>query len=89
MILAKARVRFHFFSRLTTTEEMLSLGLFLNDLNFYDGSSEILISGIQHTRQLQTAIAKVRENNNEFLSCFKAARCMNHFRVTSKYACSE
>jgi hypothetical protein len=48
-------------SRLTTVEEMLSIGLYLNDLNFYDGSSEILISGIQHAKQLQTAIEKVRE----------------------------
>ncbi|CAF3287078.1 unnamed protein product [Rotaria socialis] len=43
---------------LTTTEEMLSVGLFLHDLNFYDGSSEILIAGMQHTRTLQIAIDK-------------------------------
>jgi hypothetical protein len=42
--------------RLTTTEEMLSVGLFLHDLNFYDGSSEILIAGMQHARSLQAAI---------------------------------
>ena len=45
-------------SRLTTTEEMLSVGLFLHDLNFYDGSSEILIAGMQHARTLQAAIDK-------------------------------
>jgi hypothetical protein len=49
---------------------MLSVGLFLNDLNFYDGSSEILISGIQHARRLQIAIDKVREIIDQFLSCF-------------------
>ncbi|CAF2423788.1 unnamed protein product [Rotaria sp. Silwood2] len=43
---------------LTTTEEMLAVGLFLNDLNFYDGSSEILIAGMQHARTLQAAIDK-------------------------------
>jgi len=43
---------------LTTTEEMLSVGLFLHDLNFYDGSSEILIAGMQHARTLQAAIDK-------------------------------
>ncbi|CAF0806920.1 unnamed protein product [Adineta steineri] len=43
---------------LTTTEEMLSVGLFLHDLNFYDGSSEILIAGMQHARSLQAAIDK-------------------------------
>jgi guanylate cyclase len=50
----------NFFSkfRLTTTEEMLSVGLYLHDLNFYDGSSEILIAGMQHARTLQAAIDK-------------------------------
>jgi guanylate cyclase len=37
---------------------MLSVGLFLHDLNFYDGSSEILIAGMQHARSLQAAIDK-------------------------------
>ena len=37
---------------------MLSVGLFLHDLNFYDGSSEILIAGMQHARTLQAAIDK-------------------------------
>ena len=45
-------------SSLTTTEEMLSVGLALHDLNFYDGSSEILIAGMQHARTLQAAIDK-------------------------------
>ncbi|CAF3425569.1 unnamed protein product [Rotaria sp. Silwood1] len=43
---------------LTTTEEMVSVGLFLDDLNFYDGSSEILIAGMQHAQTLQAAIDK-------------------------------
>jgi hypothetical protein len=60
-------------------EEMLSIGLFLNDLNFYDGSSEILISGIQHAGQLQTAIEKVRETGDQYLSCFQGTRCMRLF----------
>jgi hypothetical protein len=38
---------------------MMKIGLTLHDLNFYDGSSEILISGMQHARQLQAAIDKV------------------------------
>ena len=44
---------------LSTTEEMMNIGLTLHDLNFYDGSSEILIAGMQHARQLQAAIDKV------------------------------
>lgn len=53
--------------RLSTTEEMMDIGLTLHDLNFYDGSSEILIAGMQHARQLQAAIDKVvaREWNAE------------------------
>ncbi|CAF2064681.1 unnamed protein product [Rotaria magnacalcarata] len=43
---------------LSTTEEMMNIGLTLHDLNFYDGSSEILIAGMQHTKQLQAAIEK-------------------------------
>lgn len=43
---------------LSTTEEMVHIGLTLHDLNFYDGSSEILIAGIQHMKQLQAAIEK-------------------------------
>jgi len=52
---------FFFFSinSLSTTEEMMTIGLTLHDLNFYDGSSEILIAGMQHARQLQAAIDKV------------------------------
>jgi hypothetical protein len=38
---------------------MMTIGLTLHDLNFYDGSSEILIAGMQHARQLQAAIDKV------------------------------
>ncbi len=49
---------FHRKFRLTTTEEMLSVGLFLHDLSFYDGSSEILITGMQHAQTLQAAIDK-------------------------------
>lgn len=37
---------------------MLSVGLYLHDLNFYDGSSEILIAGMQHAKTLQAAIDK-------------------------------
>ena len=46
-------------NRLSTTDDMLNIGLTLHDLNFYDGSSEILIAGMQHAKQLQTAIDKV------------------------------
>jgi hypothetical protein len=38
---------------------MMNFGLALHDLNFYDGSSEILTSGMQHATELQAAIDKV------------------------------
>lgn len=38
---------------------MNQIGLSINDLNFYDGTSEILISSMQHNKQLQSAIEKV------------------------------
>jgi hypothetical protein len=53
---------------------MINSGLTLHDLNFYDGSSEILISGMQHARQLQAAIDKVNflflliEEKNDFVN---------------------
>lgn len=67
--LLKTGLWFHF-SRLATVEEMLSIGLFLNDLNFYDGSSEILISGIQHAKQLQTAIERVSKIKEATIKIF-------------------
>lgn len=44
---------------------MLNVGLTLHDLNFYDGTSEILIAGMQHARHLQAAIEKVTKTNSE------------------------
>ncbi|CAF1629354.1 unnamed protein product, partial [Didymodactylos carnosus] len=41
---------------LATIEEMVSLGLYLNDLNFYDGTSEMLTAGTERSRQLKQAI---------------------------------
>ena len=46
-------------NRLSTIQEMINIGLTLHDLNFYDGSSEVLIAGMQHAKQLQAAIDKV------------------------------
>ena len=45
---------------------MMNIGLTLHDLNFYDGSSEILIAGMQHARQLQAAIDKVKILRSHF-----------------------
>jgi len=70
-------------------EEMLSIGLFLNDLNLYDGSSEILVTGTQHARQLQNAIEKVREISDQCLSYLKGTQYMRLFRITRKSECKD
>ncbi|CAF0824330.1 unnamed protein product [Adineta ricciae] len=68
---------------LSTVEEMVSIGLYLSDLNFYDGSSEILISGIQHARQLQAAIdkqhawiTKLQHSRNELREYREKGKCL-------------
>ena len=41
---------------------MLDIGLTLTDLSFNDNSSEMLISEMQHSKQLQLAIQKVNQH---------------------------
>jgi len=38
---------------------MISAGLHLTDLNLFDGTSELLITGIHQEREIEDAIAKV------------------------------
>jgi hypothetical protein len=47
------------FYRLKSVDEMCELGLFLNDLNSFDGTCEMLVTELQHNNQLQKAIEKV------------------------------
>ena len=39
---------------------MISAGLHLTDLNLFDSTSELLITGIHQEREIEEAIAKVR-----------------------------
>jgi hypothetical protein len=39
---------------------MISAGLHLTDLNLFDGTSDLLIAGIDQEREIEDAIAKVR-----------------------------
>lgn len=45
--------------RLNSIEDMANLGLYLNDLNKFDGTSEMLVVEEQHSRQLQKAFVAV------------------------------
>ena len=40
-------------------EEMSKFGLYLNDLNKFDGSAEMLVTEMQHQAQLQKAYETV------------------------------
>jgi hypothetical protein len=40
-------------------EDMISAGLHLNDLNLFDSTSDLLITGIHQEREIEDAIAKV------------------------------
>ena len=67
-LFSSSRPRRHLPFSLSSTEDLLNVGLTLHDLNFYDGTSEILIAGMQHARHLQAAIEKVNESSTESLS---------------------
>ena len=45
--------------RLGSADDMVSAGLHLTDLNLFDGTSELLITGIHQEREIEDAIAKV------------------------------
>lgn len=42
-------------------EQMSKVGLYLNDLNKFDGSAEILVTELQHNSQLQKAFETVNK----------------------------
>lgn len=64
-------------------DEMFQLGLFINDLSKFDGSSEMLITETEHNNQLQKAFETVNifefisyasDKNYYFKNNFKATR---------------
>ena len=40
-------------------EELANVGLYLNDLNKFDGSAEMMVTELQHSTQLQKQFAAV------------------------------
>ncbi len=47
------------YSRLGSADDMISAGLHLTDLNLFDSTSDLLITGIHQEREIEDAIAKV------------------------------
>ena len=46
--------------RLGSAEDIVSAGLYLTDLNLFDNTSDLLITGMQQERAIEDAFAKVR-----------------------------
>ena len=55
----EGRNEFGNYYRLGSTDDLISAGLHLTDLNLFDGTSELLITGIHQEREIEDAIAKV------------------------------
>lgn len=55
----KLYMKFIFSSRLNSLEDMTNVGLYINDLNRFDGSGEMLIVEEQHNQQLEKAFQTV------------------------------
>jgi hypothetical protein len=49
-----------YFQSLSSMEEMQKVGLYLNDLNKFDGSAEWLVTEMQNNSKLQKAFEAVR-----------------------------
>ena len=49
-------------------DQMHKIGLYLNDLNRYDGSGEMLVTELQHNKHLQSAFDAVSQLT-AFLFC--------------------
>ena len=45
--------------RLNNLEELLSMGLYINELNMYDGSRDMVMAGWQHASKLESLIEQV------------------------------
>jgi hypothetical protein len=47
------------FYSLGSANDMISAGLHLTDLNLFDSTSDLLVTGIHQEREIEDAIAKV------------------------------
>ena len=58
-------------------DEMQQVGLYLNDLNKFDGSAEMLVTELQHHSQLQKAFNAVHISFHIFFFSFFILRHIN------------
>ncbi len=57
-IYERKNLRSEYYS-LGSADDMISTGLHLTDLNLFDNTSDLLITGIHQQREIEEAIAKV------------------------------
>jgi hypothetical protein len=67
--------------RLSTVEEMKKLGLYINDLSNFDGTSEMIVTEMQHLSVLQAAIDKQHAWTSKLK---ETKRDLNKWRAKSK-----
>jgi hypothetical protein len=61
------RTRFGCCCRLGSTDDMISAGLHLTDLNMFDNTSDLLITAMQQERAIEEAIEKVSDSPHSSL----------------------
>ena len=47
------------FSSIETVEDMIKMGVYVNDLNLHDSSRELILAGTQQSAELQLALDQV------------------------------
>lgn len=45
-----------------TVEDMIKMGVYVNDLNLHDSSRELILAGTQQSAELQLALDQVKQN---------------------------
>uniref|UniRef100_A0A673A8F5 guanylate cyclase n=1 Tax=Sphaeramia orbicularis TaxID=375764 RepID=A0A673A8F5_9TELE len=57
------------FCSIETVEDMIKMGVYVNDLNLHDSSRELILAGTQQSAELQLALDQVKENLQKPLIC--------------------
>uniref|UniRef100_A0A667YVH2 guanylate cyclase n=1 Tax=Myripristis murdjan TaxID=586833 RepID=A0A667YVH2_9TELE len=50
-----------------TVEDMIKMGVYVNDLNLHDSSRELILAGTQQSAELQLALDQVKESSESFI----------------------
>lgn len=72
-----------------TVEDMIKMGVYVNDLNLHDSSRELILAGTQQSAELQLALDQVKPPDKE-RPISKADSCstgeLNLYKITDKGA---